>query len=689
MPVDRCGEFGNTDIDRNMGVEQATVQSQINVLRNMLRRMIRHKENACRRVTFNASPCHRHNLLLPAFVDNVTNVSVMKESHMFELSRRQTIAALALTSAAPVRARVKKLPPPTVGPIETITEKILARYPESAVYNGTPGALDGGPLARRFDDYSPDGEAATRAELQSAQRLLDGVRVAADSDLAKHLPLVGAILANGTRSAGISYGKINPFNFSGHVPYVVSQLTGPQVDGLNWMMEQQSLASVRAVDAWIEKLDSLGSGMTGLIEKIRADAAGGCKPPRALIEKSIPILDSLLEGDAAHQPMLKVFSARMEAAGLSVRMRQIAKRRAILAIKRNARPAFAKLRAELLTMLVDARTDAGVWALPDGEAFYAANVRSLGDTALSPDEIHQIGLDEVARISSQMNVLLAQNGMTQGSIGARMLALATDPANQFPNNDAGREALLSYVRTKVRDAEARYPDLLPKEMIPRQSLLVKRVPEATQASAPGGYYDGPSLDGTRPGTYWINLRDMSAVAKFRLPTLSYHEGVPGHHTQGSIAAALGDVPVLVKIASFNAYAEGWALYGERLMAELGAYKDDPLGDLGRLQDELFRAVRLVVDTGLHHKRWTREAAIAWMLGATGAAESRVIAEIERYMAWPGQALGYKLGQLRLLSLRERMKAKAPKRFDVRNFHAGVLGGGAMPLALIEARLALG
>jgi uncharacterized protein (DUF885 family) len=607
---------------------------------------------------------------------------------MLELSRRQTIAALALTTAAPALARVKRLPPPSIGPIEVITEKILARYPESAVYNGTPGALDGGSLARRFDDYSPDGEAATRAELQSAQKLLAGIRVVADSDLAKHLPLVSAILANGTRSASFSYGKINPFNFSGHVPYVVSQLTGPHVDGVNWMMEQQSLSTARAVDAWIEKLVGLGSSMTGLIDKIRADAAGGCTPPRALIEKTIPILDALLEGNAAHQPLLRAFSARMEAAGLSVRIRQIARRRAIMAIKRSARPAYAKLRAELLTMLVGARTEAGVWALPEGEAFYAANVRSLGDTMLSPAEIHQVGLDEVARISSEMNVLLAQRGMAQGSIGARMMALAKDPANQFPDSDAGREALLSYVRAKVRDAESLYSDLLPMELIPRQSLLVKRVPEATQASAPGGYYDGPSLDGTRPGTYWINLRDMSAVAKLRLPTLSYHEGVPGHHTQGSIAAALGEVPILVKIASFNAYAEGWALYSEQLMAELGVYKDDPIGNLGRLQDELFRAVRLVVDTGLHSKRWTREEAIAWMLKATGVAESRVTAEIERYMAWPGQALGYKLGQLRLLSFRERAKTKLGKRFDVRTFHAGILGGGAMPLDLVESRLGL-
>lgn len=366
----------------------------------------------------------------------------------------------------------------------------------------------------------------------------------------------------------------------------------------------------------------------------------------------------------------------------------MALRRAMTALDKRARPAFARLRAEIAAMLPEGRADAGLWAQPQGEALYAANVRALGDTKLAPDEIHEIGMSEVARITAQMNGLLAQQGMTDGSIGARMAALARDPQNQFPDSDAGRAALLDYVRQKVRDAEALYPKLLPEELIPKQALVVKRVPPATQDGAPGGFYDGPSLDGSRPGTYWINLRDMAAVARFRLPTLSYHEGVPGHHTQGSVATAFGEAPLLIRIASFNAYQEGWGLYAERLMADMGAYADDPLGDLGRLQDELFRAVRLVVDTGLHHKRWTREQAIRTMQDITGIADVRVIAEVERYMAWPGQALGYKLGQLRLLDLRERYLAKRGKGADLRAFHGTVLEAGAMPLDLVEQRLRL-
>lgn len=609
---------------------------------------------------------------------------------MLNLTRRSTIAALAASVAAPsFAAKRRTLPEPVVGPLETTTDRLLSHYRESAVYNGTADALNGGVLARRIDDYSPAGESAARSEIQEARDLLARIRVRGDSPLAKNLPVISAILENGTRSASIPYGRINPFGFSGHIPYLVSQIGGPHIDSINLMMEQQSLGSAQAVDAWIEKLESMGSGFDGVIAKIRSDAEAGCRPPQILLQKVMPILGSVLQGEASEQPLLRAFAQKIALAGLSKRMRQVAIKRAALAFDTKARPGFARLRAEILGLLPKGQTESGIWAQPRGDELYAANVRALGDTNLSPDEIHGIGLGEVTRISVQMNGLLAKAGMSEGSIGERMLALAKDPKNQFPDSLAGREELLGYVRSKVNEAEARYAELLPPALKPRQALVVKRVPLATEASAPGGYYDGPSLDGTRPGTYWINLRDMTAVPRFRLPTLSYHEGVPGHHTQTAIASSLGEAPILIRIASFNAYQEGWALYGERLMAELGFYDADPLGDLGRLQDELFRAVRLVVDTGLHHKRWSREKAIDYMRGATGVAQSRVTAEIERYMAWPGQALGYKLGQLRLLDLRERFRAKRGSKFSLTDFHAGVLGGGAMPLDLIEARLDIG
>ncbi len=608
------------------------------------------------------------------------------------ITRRQAAqTALALLATGPALAAKRKavLPPPEIGPYDGFTEKLLGHLKETGVYNGVPAALDGGALARNLDDYSPMGEAALRAEFRAAKDLLARIRMRGDALAMNRLSVVNAILDNANRSSGISYGRINPFGFTAHEPYLVSQISGPHINSINLMMEQQSLATPRAVDAWIEKLDGFPRSFAGVIEKVQADWAAGCRPPRALLEKTLPVLDDFLKGRAADHVLINALRTRTASAGLSKRTRQIAERRAIAAMTARARPAMAKLRAEIAKMLPNGRLESGIWAQPDGEALYAANVLALGDTPMAPAAIHQIGLDEVKRISAEMETLLAARGLTKGSIGERMTALAKDPANQFPDSDKGREDLLDYVRTLVRAAEARYAALLPPPFIPRQALVVKRVPVATQDSAPGGYYDGPSLDGSRPGTYWINLRDMAAVSRFRLPTLSYHEGVPGHHTQGAIALALGEAPLILRIASFNAYQEGWALYGERLMAELGFYKDDPLGDLGRLQDELFRAVRLVVDTGLHNKRWTREEAIRFMRETTGVAESRVVAEIERYMAWPGQALGYKLGQLRLLDMRSRFMKKRGSSADVRDFHATVLNQGAMPLELIEQRLGLG
>jgi len=596
------------------------------------------------------------------------------------------IGGSAIAACLPSAPSTAKAPPPCPirVPLDTIAERLLEHTPETAVYNGVADAEIGGPLSRRLDDYSPAGEAAWRAALARAQADASPLSCGPDDRLGQiRLDTAAAILANATRSASIPYGRINAFNFSGHVPYLVTQIAGPHIDTPNAMQAQQSLATPQAVDAWIAKLDSFPAAFAAVIEKVRADEAAGSVPPKVLIEKTLPVLDAFLAGPEANHPLIAALRSRTDAARLDASFRAKAEERAVLALRKRARPAFQRLRDHMADLLPRGRDEAGLWAQPDGEALYAANIRSLGDSPLAAEDIHALGLTEVQRISTEMEQLLRQRGLVRGSIGERMDSLARDPANLFPDSDDGRAALLDYLRSLVHAMEARYPSILPDMLIPRQPLEIRRMPIATEDGAPGGFYDGPSLDGSRPGTYWINLRDMNAVAKFRLPTLSYHEGVPGHHTQSCIALALGEAPLLLRIASFNAYQEGWALYAERLAAEMGAYRDDPLGNLGRLQDELFRAVRLVVDTGIHAKRWTRGQAVAFMSGTTGVTNSRVVAEIERYMAWPAQALGYKLGQLRLLEIREKQMLARGRRFSRRAFHGAVLGNGAMPLDLVE------
>ncbi|WP_156678376.1 DUF885 domain-containing protein [Sphingomonas profundi] len=606
-------------------------------------------------------------------------------------TRREAVAAIGgagLAALLPPGPAPAAAPPPCPirTPLDAIANRLLALTPEAGVYAGVPAALDGGPLARRMDDYSPEGEAMWRAALLGARADLTRIACAGDANAALDLATAGAVIDNAVRAADIPYGRINAFNFSGHVPYLVTQISGPMIDTPGTMQGQQSVSSPAAVDAWIAKLDGFPAGFAGVEAKLAADEAAGCRPPRVLLEGAREVIAAFLAGPAERHPLLLALREGMQAAGLDARLRDKALERATVSLQQRARPAYAALLGRVTAMVPRGRAEAGLWAQPRGDEFYAANVRSLGDTALGPAQIHRIGLAEVQRITARMERLLRLRGLSRGSVGARMDALAHDPRHLFADSDEGREELLDYLRGLVAKMEARYPEILPPALIPRQRLQVRRVPVATEAGAPGGYYDGPSLDGTRPGTYWINLRDMAAVARFRLPTLSYHEGVPGHHTQNAVALGLGEQPLLIRIASFNAYQEGWALYCERLAAEMGCYRTDPLGNLGRLQDELFRAVRLVVDTGLHFHRWSEARAVAYMRDATGVAESRVIAEVRRYMAWPGQALGYKLGQLRLLELRGRMMARRKRRFRRQDFHALVLSRGPMPLDLVARRI---
>ena len=610
----------------------------------------------------------------------------------FELTRRETLAGLAAGTflAGTGCASLPGQSAESCSPGATLAseaEALLSLLPEVATYNGADASLDGGPLARRSNDYSPAGEQALRDGTAASREQIAALNCSTNSSEGLQAAVCEAVLANAGRSAGISYGHINPFSYVNHLPYLVSQISGPHIDTPAVMTTQQSVRTPDAIDAWLEKLDGFEATFDGIIEKIRADESAGCRPPQALLSKVLPVLDSFIEGPAEQHPLIQALETGMSDAVIDTTMRETALRQATTALETKARPAYARLRDQIADMLPRGQENSGVWAQPDGEALYAANILALGDTEQGADEIHQVGLDEVARISAEMETLLTAQELTEGSVGERMLALADDERFLFDDSDAGRQELLDYLDTLVREAETRYPEFLPDDIVPQQPMLIRRVPVATQDSAPGGYYDSPSLDGTRPGTYWINLRDMSAVARFALPTLSYHEGVPGHHTQIAIASGLGEAPLIIRIASFNAYQEGWALYSERLMAELGAYEEDPFGDLGRLQDELFRAVRLVVDTGMHHLRWTRERAISYMQEVTGNPQSTCVAEIERYMAWPGQALGYKLGQLRLIELREEMRAAQGDTFDLRAFNAVVLSQGAMPLGLVAERVA--
>ena len=322
----------------------------------------------------------------------------------------------------------------------------------------------------------------------------------------------------------------------------------------------------------------------------------------------------------------------------------------------------------------------GVWKLPDGDAFYKNRIEFwTTEPDLGADEIHQIGLDEVARLRGEMQAIMQKVGF-QGDLPAFFRHLRTDPANFYPDTDAGRQAYLDQSKAYIDAIYAdvgRYFNVLPKA-----PLEVRRVEEWREATAPIAFYNQPTPDGSRPGIYYVNLHDMSTKQKHSMETVAYHEGAPGHHFQIAIQYELQGVPTFQKFAYFGAYIEGWGLYAERLAKEQGRFTD-PMKDFGRLQDEMLRAVRLVVDTGAHARRWTREQMIDYMLANSPISREDAVKEVERYIDNPGQALSYKIGMIRILELREKAKAALGARFDIRDFHDVVLKNGAVALPILE------
>jgi uncharacterized protein (DUF885 family) len=301
---------------------------------------------------------------------------------------------------------------------------------------------------------------------------------------------------------------------------------------------------------------------------------------------------------------------------------------------------------------------------------------------MSAEEVHQLGLDQAKALSAEMEALLRSQGKTTGTVAERAQALAKDPEYLFPNTDAGRQQILDYCNGLIKALQPHLPQYF--RILPKTAVEVRRVPAYTEAGAPGGYYQRPALDGSRPGAFYINLRDTSEWPRWKLPTLVYHESEPGHHFQLALVLEMPSLPLIRKAGgSFSANTEGWALYAEQLCDEMGMYADNPLGRLGLLQSLLFRAARCVVDTGLHTKDWSRERAIDYMVETTGEKRSAMTTEVERYCTWPGQATSYKVGHTRWLKLRADAQRRLATKFDIRDFHDTGLTAAPMPLAVLE------
>ncbi len=465
--------------------------------------------------------------------------------------------------------------------------------------------------------------------------------------------------------------------------YPIAPMWGTQVQLPNFLETQHVVKNAKTARNYVKRLQATGDKLDAVTAEMLRQAKAGVVLPISLLEKAESGIKDTVSPSPENNPLVTTFVDRMKGAkGLDATEQSELTRQAAEAVKNGVYPAYARMTAALETQRSAAANQAaGVGRLPDGAAYYAATLKQMTTTDYTPEQVHALGLSEVARVSAEMDTLLKSQGLVNGTVAERVQALHKDPRFLLPNTDEGRKQLLDKYQQILDQVNARMPEYF--RTLPPGKLLVQRVPIEAEKSVAAAYYQGAAMDGSRPGTFFVNLRDVGETATWTMKTLAYHEGIPGHHFQISTGLNLKDLPLLRQQTLYSSYAEGWALYAERFAAEIGMYKDDPFGDLGRLEAEIFRSARLVVDTGMHAKGWTREQAISYMVNTTGMNESEVTTEVERYMGQPGQACAYKVGQLKILELRERAKAALGPRFNLKDFHAVVLENGGVPLTLLE------
>jgi uncharacterized protein (DUF885 family) len=463
--------------------------------------------------------------------------------------------------------------------------------------------------------------------------------------------------------------------------YPVNQLFGVQNNLPEFMTDIHRIEDLRGARHYVRRLEQFDRQFNQVVEGMDYRLRHGIAPPRFVVDHVLREMRDFIAPPVGEHMLYTHLTARLEALeDIDDRARDRLLSEAWTAMEESVYPGYEALIEWFENFQPYATTDDGVWKLPDGERYYRHLLRGYTTTEMDADTIHRIGREQVARILAEMDIILNDKGWTGGSVAERLQALSQDPRFLYPDSDEGRQQILEGYQAIIDEIDAdmhRYFGRLPKA-----GVEVRRIPEFREATAPGAYYRQPPMDGSRPGVFYANLRDVSENPSFGMRTLAYHEAVPGHHFQIAIQQELEGLPTFRGFPLFTAYIEGWALYAEQLAAELG-FQDDPYDRLGYLQAQLFRAVRLVVDTGIHHQRWTRDEAIEYMSDNTGMPRADVVTEIERYIVLPGQATAYMVGKLRIVELREQARERLGERFDLMRFHDVVLGSGAVPLSILE------
>lgn len=559
----------------------------------------------------------------------------------------------------------------------------LDQQPEEVTALG----LDVGPRAEqksKLADRSPAGARRQQALAATQLNRLKGFNAAG---LAPADALNRDIVLYGLRQQVENARRFKYAGGEAGAPYVINQFQGSAFHDIpDFLDSQHQIATAADAEAYLARLESFPTALDQDDEEARLDRSLGVVAPDFVLDNTLGQLKGLRAAGPEKSALVQSLVRR-------ARDKQIAGEwgpRATAIYTDKVIPALDRQIALVEDLRKGASHDAGVWRLPDGDAYYSASVAVWTTTNLTGDEIHRQGLDLVAELSSRADRAMKAQGLTQGTVGQRYRAMYDDPRYHYPNTDEGKAKLLADLNVKVATVQARLPSYF--GVLPKAKVEIRRIPAYTEAGAPGGAYQPGALDGSRPGAYYINLRDTAEVPSWILPTLTYHEAIPGHHLQLSIAQE-APLPLIRKLSFYSAYSEGWALYAEQLAEEMGMYERDPLGRIGYLHAALFRAVRMVVDSGIHAKRWSREKAIAYYVETLGDKVASATTEVERYCVAPGQACGYMLGKLAWLRERARSKTALGDRFDIRRFHDAGLNSGAVPLDLlprvIDRYIALG
>jgi uncharacterized protein (DUF885 family) len=593
------------------------------------------------------------------------------------LTASATVALLPLTEVPALAAVVTKTGSGDAR-INALFEQIFQERVRNSPELASSLGLDKGPnaaLKAKLDtDPTPVGRQKTLARNRRAIARLKAISPATLSDAAK---LNREIVLYSLETATVSPTRWNIG--SAQSPYTITQQDGAYFDTPDFLNTTHTIETAADADAYLARLQQFGKVLDNDTAEQRAQAARGFLAPGWSIDLGLGQMRKLRDVAPGESTMVESIVRRTAAKGIAGDWG----RRATGIVTNAVYPALDRQIAAMEKLRPTTRPGDGAERLTHGDAIYAEALRQATTTNFSPAEVHQMGLQQVADISSQIDAILKTQGYTQGSVGERLAALNKDPKQLYPATDAGRAALLDSLNAGLKDMYARLPQAF--ATVPSAPLEIRRVPPEIQDGASNGYYRRAALDGSRPAIYFINLKDTGDWPKYTLPTLTYHEGVPGHHLQISVAQESKDIPTIRKLGFFSAYSEGWALYAEQLASELGVYADSPLGHAGFLQSFLFRAARLVVDTGLHTKNWSREQATDYMVQTTGFARARSQREVERYCVLIGQACSYKVGHTAWTRARAEAQKALGSKFDLKQFHE-VLREGAMPLSILERRI---